>query len=333
MSAVSRTDPHPGGEPTRSSPARRPNSIRRTTTHDSTRPEGLNGHVLTTALGRDLFSDAEGGATTLDAARVDAVSDYSKGVLTALSMTPTHAASENFVGASVFSGFRNAIDKVMPGESNSHTVRFQLLDELPAAVLGSGRALRAAGVGIGSKGRAPPVDICSGWAAGGTLLSGLTDFGPPLHIGPEAPSFAVHGDALAWHDAAHLSAHGTRRARRLDVWEAEDHAWAEAFFRDSHVDAEGVETIVHEWTFSAELNPDARTFVSSAARSGPLPYPECPAAGASADRLVGMPFDGLRRAVRASFVGPSTCTHLNDTFRSMEDVGALLDALRRQRVA
>jgi hypothetical protein len=31
--------------------------------------------------------------------------------------------------------------------------------------------------------------------------------------------------------------------------------------------------------------------------------------------------------VRDTFTGPTTCTHLNDTLRSLEDVGALLEHL------
>jgi hypothetical protein len=324
--------PHSGGEPTHSSPERRAGSVRRTTTHDSLRLEGLRGPVFTTALGRDLLTDERGASIDLGQARIDAVAEYAKGVITALNVSPEADVSA-LVGVSIFSKFRSAIEKALPGEADSHHVRFQLLDELPAAILGSGRALRVAGLGMGisSEGRSLPVDICSGWAAGGTLLSGYSELGPPLHRGPQAPSFALSGDELAWHDVAVLRPHATRRARRLDIWEEGGRGWADAFFRDSHVNAEGVETITHEWTLRAELDLETRSFASGAARSGPLPYPECPGAGASADRLAGMPFDGLRRAVRGSFVGPSTCTHLNDTFRSMEDVGALLDALHKQR--
>jgi hypothetical protein len=286
--------------------------------------------VIATARARDLFTDAEGGARELSTARVDAVADYGKGAITAISARPSHASVAQLVGASIFSGFRAAVEKALPGEAASHGLRFQLLDELPAAILGSGRALRVAGLGFELRGRKPPVDVCAGWAAGGTLLAGLTDFGPPLHIGPAAPSFVANDDALGWHEITPLPPHGTRRARRLDVWEEQGGAWAESFFRDSHVDGDGAETVVHEWTIRAELDLSTRSFASGAARSGPLPYPECPAAGDSAGRLAGMPFDGLRRAIRTSFVGPSTCTHLNDTFRSMEDVGALFDVLRAQ---
>jgi hypothetical protein len=58
-----------------------------------------------------------------------------------------------------------------------------------------------------------------------------------------------------------------------------------------------------------------------------LPWFECPQAAASAARLTGRPLAGLRPAVRAEFLGPTTCTHLNDTLRALEDVAALINAL------
>ena len=42
---------------------------------------------------------------------------------------------------------------------------------------------------------------------------------------------------------------------------------------------------------------------------------------ASHDRV---PVAGLRQHVRDTFLGTSTCTHLNDTLRSLEDIPALL---------
>jgi hypothetical protein len=54
-----------------------------------------------------------------------------------------------------------------------------------------------------------------------------------------------------------------------------------------------------------------------------LPWVDCPAA-LSASRLAGLPESGLRRHVRDTFLGTSTCTHLNDTLRSLEDIPALL---------
>jgi hypothetical protein len=291
------------------------------------RPEGLSGPVVLVASGRDLITAAGGEATVLDTARLDVTVNYSKGSITAIAATPSHQKLSKLVGARAFSGFRNAVESALPAEAQSHSVRFQLLDELPAAVLASGRAMRAAGLAIDMRRAALPVDICAGWAAGGTLLTGMTEFGPPLLVGPKAPALEGDDDVLAWHTIAPLPAHATRRCRRLDIWEEGGRAWIDSFFRDSHVDAAGVETVVHEWRVRAELDPATRRFVSAAAHMGPLPYPECPGAAASAGRLVGMSCDGLRRTVRSSFVGTPTCTHLNDTLRSMEDVAALLDAL------
>jgi len=54
-----------------------------------------------------------------------------------------------------------------------------------------------------------------------------------------------------------------------------------------------------------------------------LPWQECPAAAASAQRLVGIDLAEVVARVRADFVGPSTCTHLNSTLRALADLQAL----------
>ena len=105
-------------------------------------------------------------------------------------------------------------------------------------------------------------------------------------------------------------------------------ARVDALFRDSHRDDEGMEEVVHEWSLEAAVDPSTLRFVSCQARVGHLPYPECPGAANSAGRLSGMPVEGLRRAVSTTFVGTTTCTHLNDTLRSLADLGGLLRALR-----
>jgi hypothetical protein len=326
MAAVTDDAAHPGGAPSASTPHRRLPSVRRTTTHDCTRPDGLSGPVAVVANGRDLLTTEDGRAVVLDAVRLDILS--LDGALTAITSEPVDAGLSKLIGVHALAGFRRAVEEALPGESTSCRVRFQLLDELPAAILASARALRAAGIPIDRKGRPLPVDICAGWAAGGTLLAGFTDSGPPMRIGPKSPILGSETDPLAWHLTAPLPAHSTRRRRRIDVWEQDGLARVDSFFRDSHVGADGLETVVHEWTVRAEFDPATKLFVSGAARTGPLPYPECPSAAASAGRLSGMPLDGLRRSVKTSFVGPSTCTHLSDTLRSMEDVGALFANLR-----
>ena len=160
------------------------------------------------------------------------------------------------------------------------------------------------------------------------MLSGMSQEGRvPPHGGPVAPVLEAGDDPLAWHQMDALPAHVMRRRRRLDVWFEDGVGQVECFFRDSHVDLEGVETIVHEYTVHATVDPSTSRFTSCDADVGALPWPECPNAVASAGRLGGAPVAGLRRWVRDTFVGITTCTHLNDTLRSLEDVGALLSAV------
>ena len=93
------------------------------------------------------------------------------------------------------------------------------------------------------------------------------------------------------------------------------------------VPTDGAETVVHEYTVRATVDPATLRFLSCHADAGPLPYPECPSAVNSARRIEGLTVAELRRTVRNDFVGPSTCTHLNDTLRSMADIDRLLQLL------
>jgi hypothetical protein len=327
---------HEAGDPLLASPSvpiasspRRPNSIRRTTTHDAVRPEGLRGPVTVLGRGRDLFTDADHSGAVLDVGRVELRAEYLKRRVISISSEPSYPELAALVGANPFSGFRDAIGDLMPRERAAHSIRFRLLYDLAPALLVSGRALRAAGVPIEMPGRTRnPVDICAGWVQGGTLLRGLTEAGPPLHVGPIAPTLWLEDDPLSWHDADPLPVHATRRSRRLDLWPDNGAVLLESYFRDSHVDTHGRETIVHEYGLRGAIDPLKRRILWCVTTPGALPYPECPSAAGSADRLVGMHLSEVTALVRREFIGSSTCTHLNDTFRCLEDAEALMLLLK-----
>jgi hypothetical protein len=281
------------------------------------------------ARGRDLLTRIDGQARELCAMLFDVRADFASATVDHIEADPPHPSLAKLNGAHAFRGFRAKVEQVIPGERESGTLRYQLLDDLPIALMLSARALRAAGLGLGmGSPQQVPVDICAGWVAGGTLLAGITEEGPPLHVGPVASDVRAADDPQAWHDFDPLGCHATRRHRRLDVWHDGETAHADCFFRDSFADADGVETVVHEYGVRATVDPATSRVVSCAATAGPLPYPECPNALASAGRVAGISVNALRREVRDGFVGPTTCTHLNDTLRSLQDVSALLGALR-----
>jgi hypothetical protein len=118
-----------------------------------------------------------------------------------------------------------------------------------------------------------------------------------------------------------------RRRRRIDVIPPDDDRegllHVDAMFRDSYVTGAGVETIVHEYTFAADVDPRTHVVVAAEAVARALPFGQCPEAAASAQRLTGAGLDDLRARIRAEFVGATTCTHLNDMLRALADVGLL----------
>jgi Protein of unknown function (DUF2889) len=269
-------------------------------------------------------------------ATVDATIAFtSDRLLRAISVDPPLSGAGQLVGLRVSSGFRRALDEATPDEEKIGSLRYQLLDDLAGAVLVSGFALGAAGVypPPGAMDLASRADICAGWATGGTLLLEGGKLGhAPVRTGPVAPSLDSPGDPLAWHRLEPAGPHAMRRWRRIDVWRPEggdggpaDWLSVEAFFRDSHVDAAGVETVVHEYLVSAEIEPDTQVFRSCRAEVGVLPWVECPGAVASATRVVGTAPHDLRQRVRKTFVGTSTCTHLNDTLRALAALPHLAD--------
>ena len=92
-------------------------------------------------------------------------------------------------------------------------------------------------------------------------------------------------------------------------------------------DGHALEYVVHEYTVAAAVDPDTMVITECTADARVLPWVECPQALGSAERLVGWSVDDVRPESRTALVGPSTCTHLNDVLRGLEDVHWLTDLL------
>ena len=80
--------------------------MRRTTTHDCIRNEGLHGPVRVVARGRDLHTDESGGATVLATGALDLQLDFADGVITELSVEPRDPDARALVGRTTHRGFR-----------------------------------------------------------------------------------------------------------------------------------------------------------------------------------------------------------------------------------
>jgi hypothetical protein len=154
----------------------------------------------------------------------------------------------------------------------------------------------------------------------------------PTPYGPPAPTIEAPDDPLSWHALAELGPHSTRRRRRLDLLAGgsagDGRHHVDVHFRDSHRgDAGEDETVVHEYALTATLDAGAGHLVAITPAARVLPWQECPGALGSASRIEGVPLADIGPLVRRDLVGVTTCTHLNDTVRSLADLSALVTQL------
>jgi hypothetical protein len=327
----------PGAEgphhPVGGTPRRAPGSARRTSTIDTARPDGPLGQMVMSGHARDLITLPDA-ATREEHARITAFVDGPSRELVSITAEPDPGGLDALIGVVVGPGFRARVDTAVPAERTARSLLYLLLDDLPGAGLVSGYALLntdTAPRGRHNEYLAAAADMCAGWASDGSMMQAIREHGRnPSPTGPPAPSLDRPEDALAYHQLPPLPPGGMRRLRRIDVTPSDGRAgnWdLDVFFRDSHMDDALLETVVHEYSLSARVAGPDRTIGEIDVTADVLPWKECPAAVASAVRLVGHGLDDLRSHVRSQFVGTTTCTHLNDVLRGLTDVDVLIDAL------
>jgi hypothetical protein len=300
-------------------------ALRRTSTID-THPAGT-GDSDVDLRARDVVARPRS-VDVLDEIRIRA--HLCERVIDDITSFPPDGRLAQLLGSRVGPGFRSAVAKLLPEEVQRASLRNLLLDDWVGAALVSGYAVQHAAIVLGIEQKLPAgtadnmAGICAGFASEASLVGYARRNGtiPSVH-GPVAPPLDIEGDDNA---VEPLRAHGMRRFRRLDLRPVDAvSADFDAHFRDSHVDGDGVETIVHEYTVAGSVDTSARTITSVTADVRVLPWQECPGAIGSAERVRGMTLSEMRNRIRGEFVGTSTCTHLNDTLRAVADLDALLD--------
>jgi hypothetical protein len=317
--------PHGPHNPVTSIPARRPGSVRRTTSIDQRR-DGPGEPQRVTASGRDLLTRSDRTTEVVDEVHVRATID-AWGTVTAIEVDPPVPELSALIGGHASKGLRGRIDELLPEHEAGGTVLLQLLDDFPMAGLISsyGSSREQPDFQLPPEAAERMTDLCAGWAGGATMLDALVRTGVfPIPVGPPAPDLDSD-DPLAWHEVAPMAPRSVRRRRRLDLI-AGDPLRLDVHFRDSHLGADGLEDVLHEYVLTATVDTSLRV-LSAEAEARVLPWPECPQAVASALRVVGVPVNELRALVAADFTGTTTCTHLNDVLRSLAGTTALAKGL------
>lgn len=316
-----------------------PRSARRSLSLDVTSGDG---GARLVAVGRDVAVARGGVAVVTGETRLEI--EYAADE--ALTITSLHATSDGrissadaalneLVGQRGRLGFRFAaatlLDRV--GHPERSLLR-SILHDAPIAV-----ALRVAAAPpeepyVATAPHRPPTDLCAGYRAGGVLEAWTAVRGPRrLGVGPPAEPIVSEIDPGAFPDAGPRVPGVMSRRRRVDVQIGDDGSAAfVSMFRDAVLergDPVGVETVVHEYVVTGRVASDGDTIESCVARPIVLPAPDCPAAAASAGRLVGARASDAQRQVREEFTGTSTCTHLND---ALWMVGAVPELVRQAQL-
>lgn len=324
-------------DPLAGSPERRIGSARRTTSIDTSRPNGPQEDSVVDARARDLVTGPSGEPRYQCDQSIRAVIAPNR-ELVAMESEPPEPRLHQLLGSYVGSGFRARMSETLPDHVARQSLLHALLDDLPGATLVGGYALLR-----GGKIRRPSneseslayerhvhasEDMCAGWASDATIMVTFRDKGSsPVPMGPDAPPLEREGDVVSWHPMAPLPVEATRRRRRLDLFPLDGDpspVWAfDSHFRDSYRDPQGIESVVHEYVVEGSLDETIRRIGAIRTEARVLPWVECPAAVGSTARMVDKPLAELRAQVRNEFVGTSTCTHLNDTFRFLSDVAPL----------
>ncbi|UGQ12790.1 DUF2889 domain-containing protein [Yinghuangia sp. ASG 101] len=319
-------------DPLPTSPPRVPGSVRRTASVEAVRPDGLRGRVILTGRGRDLVTGADGvGRVAGSAGFTMEVGYLTSRTVDTITSDPEIPGLDGLRGAVAGPGFRARLNEIAPAERDARSLLYLLLDDVPGAALVSGYAIIAGGERVKAQrvARHPAADQCAGWASDATIMLEINSGGnTPVPTGPVSPPLSDDADPIAWHELPDLPPHGMRRHRRLDVAPSSDGLLTvDQHFRDMHVSGEGRATVLHEYEVHARVEPGTWRVVDIEAVPRVLPWVECPAAVASARRLIGRSLADVRTEVREEFRGTSTCTHLNDQLRSLADVVSIADLM------
>jgi Protein of unknown function (DUF2889) len=321
-------------------PPRRAASARRTSSIDTSWPDGQMGAMHMVGRARDIVTPRSGGAPVVCAEDGFVATVRADRSIAAIDAQPPRTDLSRLVGVRGGGKLRHALEEIIPEERRNATPLYLILDDIAGSSLVAGWAwsqwdpnwLMSRRVALNPEDFARMMrereGVCTGFAPGSTAL----DPDPALiadRTGTTPTTELRHPqDPDGWHAFTVQDSVGMRRARRVDVW-IDEVVVVEAAFQDSAATPDGKRAALHEYNLSATVDPHTMRLLTIDATPRVLPFPECPGAVANLPKLLGADISSLRQRVLDELPGTLGCTHLNDALRSLAEVPALVGYLRR----
>ncbi len=336
------TDPQPGKAPRQTAgyaPPRKPGSVRRTSSIDVSWPEGREASARFVGRARDILTAADGAGFTALAEDGYIAAIAPDRTIQAISAAPARDRLDKLLGERGGGHLREVIRENLPEETAQGTPLYLILDDISGVSLICGWAWShwsSDWLGQIQGQREEHLKrmegVCIGFRPGSRALDPARFLIPAAEEPAPSPGLRHPGDPEGWHEFTAQEEVGMRRARRVDLWRDEV-IHIDSAFQDSASTPAGVRMVLHEYRLTATADPATLEILTIAAEPGVLPFPECTAAPANLQRLVGTPLAELRANVLASLPGVAGCTHLNDALRALAEVPVLARHLPPQEAA
>lgn len=324
----------PPRTPAGTSPPRRADSIRRTTSLDVTWPEGFDQPALIQGRARDLRTPLHAAAPSTVIAE-DALTARAEGrTILSLESDPQRAGIGGMIGVEAGKHLRLAIDCALPGERAAGSPLYLLLDDLAGTTLVAswGKTQWAGPDHAGPQRAGQPSSyaamegICIGFRPGSSALGpGSSELYDPASI---LPPLTRDDDPQGWHRLPTSTGANMRRARRLDIWRENGLIHVDSTFQDSGALPDGRRRGLHEYRMFATADGSTGALLSLQANPHILPYSECPAATVNLEAMLTANLADMRSLVLSRLRQTAGCTHLNDMLRALADVPILAAALQ-----
>jgi Protein of unknown function (DUF2889) len=318
-------------------PLRAPGSARRTSSLETSWPQGRAGNMHIVGRARDIVTPRSGGAPILRAEDAFDATLKPDRTIVAIEANPPRTALARLIGSRGGGRLREVLEEVVPEERRNATPLYLILDDISGTSLIAPWAwsqwdpnwFTAMRTGMTEsqwkKMFQQKEGICTGFAPGSSSLDTQTI--SDRTGGTPTPDLRHPEDPEGWHPFTIQNAVGMRRARRMDV-RLDKVIVIDAAFQDSAATSDGKRTALHEYQLTVTADPVSLRLLSIEATPRVLPFAECPGATLNLSRLLGTTLPTLRQTVLDQLPRTLGCTHLNDALRAMAEVPTLVAYLR-----